>query len=264
MTENGYDTETAVGVTAASSTIGVIIPPSIPMVIYGGITNASIASLFLAGIIPGLLVGLAMMFMVYIISIKKGFPKYKATPIKQILKLFVDAFPALLTPVIIIGGIITGWYTPTEAAAFASLYSFFIGMFVYRTIKWRDIPDIFEETMKLSSLSLFALAGASAFGELLGYHQVGLMVQDFFAVYITQRWLFTLIVIVFFLFCGYVYGFHSCYASIYSSHTTNSNKFRDRACPSWTDNGHHISYRSHYPTLWVMPAYCINHRRSHH
>lgn len=202
MTENGYDTETAVGVTAASSTIGVIIPPSIPMVIYGGITNASIASLFLAGIIPGLLIGLAMMLLVYIISIKKGFPKYKATPIKQILKLFVDAFPALLTPVIIIGGIITGWYTPTEAAAFASLYSFFIGMFVYRTIKWRDIPDIFEETMKLSSLSLFALAGASALGELLGYHQVGLMVQDFFAVYITQRWLFTLIVIIFFLFVG--------------------------------------------------------------
>ncbi len=202
MVETGYDTETAVGVTAASSTIGVIIPPSIPMIIYAGLTNSSVGSLFLAGIIPGILVGLGMMIVIYYLSLKRGYPKYEKTSVKKFLKILGESFPALMTPVIIIGGVLTGWYTATEAAAFASLYTFFIGMFFYKTLKLKDIPDILVDTLTLSSLSLFALAAASALGELLGYYQISKVAEQFFSTYITQPWLFMSIVIMFFLFIG--------------------------------------------------------------
>lgn len=202
MIDTGYDKETAVGVTAASSTIGVIIPPSIPMIIYAGLTNASISSLFIAGIVPGILIGLGMMLVIYILSIKKGYPKYEKASLKKFFSLFLESFPALLTPIIIIGGIVTGWYTATEAAAFASLYTFLISMFFYKTLKLKDIPEILVETLTLSSLSLFALAAASALGELLGYYQVATVAEQFFTTYITQKWLFMSIVIVFFLFIG--------------------------------------------------------------
>ncbi|TCO77416.1 TRAP transporter large permease [Marinisporobacter balticus] len=202
MIESGYDKETAVGVTAASSTIGVIIPPSIPMIIYAGLTNASISSLFIAGIVPGVLIGLGMMLVVYILAIKKGYPKYERASLKKLFKLFCESFPALLTPIIIIGGIITGFYTATEAAAFASLYTFLISMFFYKTLKLKDIPDILVETLTLSCLSLFALAAASALGELLGYYQIATIAEQFFTTYITQKWLFMSIVIVFFLLIG--------------------------------------------------------------
>ena len=202
MMKTGYDKETAVGVTAASSTIGVIIPPSIPMIVYAGLTNAPIAALFVAGIVPGILIGLGMMVVVYAMSFKRGYPKYLKTTMPQFLKLFVETIPALMTPVIIIGGIITGWYTATEAAAFACLYALVISMFVYRTLSLRDLPAVLIETLKLSSLSLFALAAASALGELLGYYRVATAAEAFFTTYITSPALFMSIVIGFFLFIG--------------------------------------------------------------
>ncbi len=202
MIESGYDDETAVGVTAASSTIGGIIPPSIVMVIYGGLTNASIGKLFLGGMIPGILIGLGMMVVVSIMARKKNFPRYDKTDMETKLKLIRESIPALLTPVIIIGGVVTGWYTATEAAAFSSLYAFCVGMFYYKTIKLKSIPKILEETLKLSSLSLFALATASALGELLGYYKVGSFVQGFFTNTISSPTIFLIIVVIFFLFIG--------------------------------------------------------------
>lgn len=202
MKDTGYDTETAVGVTAASSTIGVIIPPSIPMIIYAGLTNSSVGSLFMAGIVPGILTGLGMMLVIYFLSLKRGYPKYEKTSFKKFIRLFGEAFPALMTPIIIIGGVITGWYTATEAAAFASLYTFFIGMFFYKTLKLSDIPEILEDTLTLSSLSLFALSAASALGELMGYYQVSKIAEQFFTTHISQPWVFMVIVILFFLFVG--------------------------------------------------------------
>lgn len=202
MIETGYDKETAVGVTAASSTIGIIIPPSIPMIIYAGLTNTSVGSLFLAGIIPGILTGFGMMLVIYILSLKKGYPKYQRASLKKFLKLLWETLPALLIPIIIIGGVITGWYTATEAAAFASLYTLIISMFFYKTLKLKDLPQILIDTLTLSSLSLFALAAASALGELFGYYQVHKLAEQFFTTYITQSWSFMLIVIIFFLFIG--------------------------------------------------------------
>lgn len=202
MIDTGYDKETTVGVTAASSTIGVIIPPSIPMVVYSGLTNASVAALFIGGMIPGILVGLTMMLIVCVIGRKRNFPKYERAGFRTVWALFRQSFPALLTPVIIVGGITTGWYTPTEAAAFASVYALLISLFFYRTLTLRDMPDIIKETLKLSSLSLFALATASALGELLGYYKASDHIGAFFAATVASPQVFMLIVIAFFLFVG--------------------------------------------------------------
>ncbi|WP_264740915.1 TRAP transporter large permease [Cytobacillus firmus] len=202
MKKQGYDTETAVGVTAASSTIGVIIPPSIPMIIFAGLTNASVGALFLGGIIPGILVGLGMMLFVYIMALKKGYPRSQRASIQQFLKLVYETVPALITPIIIIGGIISGFFTATEAAAVASLYTLLISMFFYKTLKLSDLPKILMDTLALSSLSLFALAAASALGELMSYYQLSTMAQDFFVNNVGAKWVFILIIIAFFLFVG--------------------------------------------------------------
>jgi tripartite ATP-independent transporter DctM subunit len=202
MKEQGYDTETAVAVTAASSTVGVIIPPSIPMIIFAGIANVSVGALFLGGIVPGILIGLSMMLFIYLIALKRGYPKSQRASIQKFLKLLYETIPALVTPIIIVGGIITGWFTATEAAAVASLYTLLISMFVYRTLKVKDLPKIIVDTLALSSLSLFALAAASALGELMSYYQLSVIAQQFFANHIGTEGLFILIIIVFFLFIG--------------------------------------------------------------
>ena len=202
MLEDGYDKENSVGITAASSTIGSIIPPSIIMVIFGGITNTPISDLFLAGIVPGVLIGLGMMGVIWFNAKKRNYPSYNSEGKKNLFKLFVEAIPALLTPIIIIGGIVTGWYTATEAAAFAALYSLVVGMFIYKAIKLSDIPNILVDTLKLSSLSLFALATSSALGELLGYYNVNAILQTFFMNNFTSQILFMLIIVLFFLFIG--------------------------------------------------------------
>ena len=202
MIDTGYDKGTAVGVTAASSTIGVIIPPSIPMVVYSGLTNASVAALFIAGMVPGILIGLTMMGIVMYVGRKRNFPVYERAAGSELWRLFKQSFPALLTPIIIIGGISTGWYTPTEAAAFASVYSLLISVFLYKTLRFRELPGILRETLKLSSLSLIALATASALGELLGYYKVSQSVMQFFDAYVSSKYVFLLMVIGFFLFVG--------------------------------------------------------------
>ncbi|MGJ9382671.1 TRAP transporter large permease [Salipaludibacillus sp. CF4.18] len=202
MKKQGYDTKTAVALTAASSTIGVIIPPSIPMIIFAGLTNVSVGALFLAGLIPGVAIGLGMMLFVFILSIKRGYPKNQRASLKKFLKLFFESIPALLTPVILIGGIISGIFTATEAAAFASIYTLLICMFIYKTLKIRNLYKILVDTLTLSSLSLFALAAASALGELMSYYQLSIIASEFFTNNISSKWIFIIIVILFFLFIG--------------------------------------------------------------
>lgn len=202
MEKQGYSKEMSVGVTAASSTIGVIIPPSIPMIIFAGLANASVGALFLGGIVPGILIGLGMMIFVYIVSVKKNYPKLERVEMKVFIKLLLETLPALFTVIIIIGGIITGFFTATEAAAIASIYTLLISMFFYKTLKLKDLPKIFADTLALSSLSLFALAAASALGELMSYYQLSTIAQQFFAENIGSKALFLIILILFFLFIG--------------------------------------------------------------
>lgn len=161
MEKQGYDKGTSVGVTAASSTLGSIIPPSITMVVYSGIANVSTGALFMSGIVPGILLGVAMMAVVVYYSDKKHFPQSPKVPVKTAIMHTLKSLPALLTPIILIGGIVSGLFTPTESAAFACIYTLLVGIFFYRSIKVQRLPAILIETMKMASLSLFALATAT-------------------------------------------------------------------------------------------------------
>ena len=148
------------------------------------------------------MLGLAMMGVVMFYSKKKNFPKGERIPTGEILGQVWSSLPALMTPVILIGGIVTGWFTPTESAAVACVYALIIGIFFYKTIKIRRIPAILVETMKLSSLSLFALATANALGELLSYYQLNAAVQGFFVGMPGGKLLFLVVVVLFFMFVG--------------------------------------------------------------
>lgn len=202
MEKQGYDKGTSVGVTAASSTLGSIIPPSITMVVYAGIANVGTGALFMTGLIPGIMLGLAMMLVVVLYSKKKNFPKGEKVPTKEVLKQIWISLPALLTPIILIGGIVSGLFTPTESAAVACVYALIIGIFFYHTIKISRIPAILIETMKLSSLSLFALAAANALGELMSYYQLNEKVQGIFVGMPGGKLVFLIVVVLFFMFVG--------------------------------------------------------------
>jgi tripartite ATP-independent transporter DctM subunit len=202
MEKQGYDKGTSVGVTAASSTLGSIIPPSITMVVYAGIANCSTGALFMSGIVPGILLGLAMMAVIKFYSKRKNFPKCEKVPVKAAVKLTLQSLPALMTPIILIGGIVSGLFTPTESSAVACVYALLVGIFYYHTIKLKRLPHILVETMKSASLSLFALATANSLGELLSYYQLNIKVQAFFSGLTGGRLVFLLVTVVFFMFVG--------------------------------------------------------------
>ncbi len=202
MEEQGYDKGTAVGVTAASSTLGSIIPPSIMMVVYSGIANVGTGALFLCGMVPGIMIGLAMMGVVAVMGKKRNFPKSARVPTKTVIKMVLESLPALFTPVILIGGIVTGMFTPTESSAFACVYALLIGLFFYRSLRISDLPLILRDTAKQSSLSLFALATACALGELLSYYQLNVIAEQFFLNMPGGSFVFILVTVAFFLFVG--------------------------------------------------------------
>ena len=202
MEKQGYDKGTSVGVTAASSTLGSIIPPSITMVVYSGIANVSTGALFMSGIVPGILLGVAMMLVVVFYSKRKNFPQSPRVPVKTAIVHTLKSLPALMTPIILIGGIVSGLFTPTESASVACIYALIVGIFFYRSIKVSRLPAILIETMKMASLSLFALATANALGELLSYYRLNVLAQQFFTSLPGGRFIFLLVVVAFFLFVG--------------------------------------------------------------
>lgn len=202
MEKEGYDKETSVGVTAISSTIGSIIPPSIIMVVYAGVANKSPSQLFMSGLLPGILVGFAQMAVVKFYSKRKNFPVSEKVPFKKVMKQILTSLPALFTPVLLIGGIVTGFFTATESAAFASVYALLIALFFYHSFKMSQLPAILMDTMKLSALSLFALATANALGELLSYYHLNEVVAHFFTTLPGGKIAFLFVVIAFFLFVG--------------------------------------------------------------
>jgi len=164
MSAAGYDRKFSAAITAASATIGPIIPPSIPFVIYGGIAGVSVGRLFLGGILPGVLMGLGLMIAVYFVSKKRKYPKSKQrATFKELISNALSALLAVGSVVIILGGIILGIFTPTEAAVVASLYAFILGFFVFRDLKFHQIHQVLWETARHSVRVLFIIAVAASY-----------------------------------------------------------------------------------------------------
>ena len=153
MRKQHYDDGFSCAITAASATIGPIFPPSIPMVFYAMFSGASIGNLFLGGMAPGILIGIALMIYIAYIAKKRNYPKGKIYPFKEFIKITISAFPALLTPVILLGGIYSGIVTPTEAGALAAFYAIIISFFVYRTMGLKQLLSVIVDTVKTTGIS---------------------------------------------------------------------------------------------------------------
>jgi tripartite ATP-independent transporter DctM subunit len=202
MEKEGYDLSFAAGITAASSTIGAIIPPSIAMIIYGSVTNISVGQLFLAGIVPGLAVGGALMVAVNVMSRRRGYPRSARMSWRESWPLIWRALPALLAPVIILGGIITGATTPTEAGVIACVYALFVSTIVYRELKLRDVMQVLAESVETASVPMFIIAAAASFGFVLTASGFGFIVQDVAQGITESPTVFLFLVVVLFLCVG--------------------------------------------------------------
>ena len=167
MRQAGYDVRFAVGITAASSTVGPLIPPSLPLLIYGVAASASISELFIAGIVPGLLVALTLHIMVFILAIIRKYPREPRAGLREIATTFVRSIPVLFAPVIIIGGIMGGIFTATEAAVVACLYAIAIGFLAYRTLTPRIFIQELRSAFEMTATMMIMLGGAMLFGWLL-------------------------------------------------------------------------------------------------
>lgn len=202
MKDHGYRTEFAVGITAASCTIGPIIPPSLPMVIYGVMANASIGQLFAAGLLPGLFMAGTMMAMVAFIAHRERMPRDSRFSPGLIARSFLRAALPLLTPVILIGGMVSGAFTPTEAAIAATAWSLFLGVVIYRTLGVRRLVRVTMETIETSAIVLLIVAGASIFGWLITTTRVTEEIASAVLSLTTDRTVLLLLINLFLLVVG--------------------------------------------------------------
>lgn len=178
LKSEGYDDEFAVGVVAGASTIGPIIPPSIPMVIFGVIAEVSIGRLFMGGVIPGLLMAASFMVLIYFMSRRRNYPRHPRATCGQLAAAVRGAALPLLMPLIVLGGIVGGIFTPTEAAVVAAVYSLFLGMVIYREIKPRDLPNILWEVAQTTVTVMFIFSAATVFSWLISVEQVPELFKD--------------------------------------------------------------------------------------
>jgi tripartite ATP-independent transporter DctM subunit len=172
MKKQGYATSFTVAITACSSVMGVIIPPSILMVVWGGLMSVSIGGLFLAGVVPGVLIAASLMATVWVYAKIYDYPVFVRATLKELLLAVLQGLVPLMTPLIIVGGIVGGFFTPTEASVVAVLYAVVLGVFVYRTLPPRELVKVLYESARFAAVSLFCIGTASAFGWLLAYHQI--------------------------------------------------------------------------------------------
>ena len=214
MEKRGYDKGFATGLTATAGTIGVIIPPSIPFVIYAVAAGASVGDMFIAGFVPGIMIGIALMIVCYVSSRARGYRGLSSADQKErpgLLKTFLDSFWALMAPVIILGGIYGGIFTPTEAAVVATVYSLLVGVFIYRELTWKVWIDSLRATADLNGLTGLALGFSMAFAQYLTTEKIPQKVANAMMATISSDVMILLVILVILLIVGlFVDNISSC------------------------------------------------------
>ncbi|MEZ5856854.1 MAG: TRAP transporter large permease [Hyphomicrobiaceae bacterium] len=202
MERKGYDRDFATALTVSSAVVAPIIPPSIIAVIYAWMADESVAAMFAAGVIPGLLVGFGMAIPVYFISKKRNYPKEPPPTLPEFTRAFVRALPALAIPVLIMGGILLGFFTPTEAAGIAVVYALIVPPIFYREPSLRELPQIFIDSARLSAVIGMIIGFVGAFGWILTFSKFPLHVAQSIAMLSPSWWLFLMLVSVLYLVLG--------------------------------------------------------------
>lgn len=202
MTSRGYDGPTAAGITGASSTIGPIIPPSIPVIVYGVTAQVSIGALFLGGILPGLLMGLSLMAFITVGALRSGTANMESFDLHRLAESSLRAIPGLIAPAIIIGGIATGVFTPTEAAAVAGIYAILIGASVYRNLEWDSFRSILGNTFEDTAVLTLIIAFANVYGFVLTISGLPGLLTEALLTISTDSTIILLLFTLFFLILG--------------------------------------------------------------
>ena len=201
MHDAGYDDDFSLAVTGASSLVGPIIPPSVPAVVYGTVASVSIGRLFMAGAVPGAIMAIAMCVMVYIISKKRGYRKEEWCGFRALFHSFRRAFLSLLTVVVILGGILAGIFTPTEAAIIATFYAIFLGFF-YRTLTLKKLLAALKEASETTCTVMMIVCGATIFCYILSFERFPQMVANLFLTYVDNKYMALFVINVFLVFVG--------------------------------------------------------------
>jgi tripartite ATP-independent transporter DctM subunit len=203
MKKRGFPVLFSATVVAAAGVVGPIIPPSIPMVIYGSMAGVSIGALFMGGFIPGILIGLGLMAVVYVQAKKHGYPREAVRPtVKEFLQATISAMGAILMPLIILGGIFGGVFTATEAAVVATIYAFIMGKFVYKELQWRHFPDILYKAGLNTAMILIIVGVANLVGYIMAVERIPLMVAELFLSITTTKWVMLLLINILLLIVG--------------------------------------------------------------
>jgi len=202
MEKSGYKREFSTALTAASSIVGPLIPPSMPFIIYGVTAQVSIGGLFLAGIIPGLLVSVGFTILIIILGKKHQFPKSERATFSEVSKNTVSVLPALSIPLVIVIGILAGVFTPTESAAVASLIAFLVGAFFYRELKFKDIPQILLNTARNAAIVTFLVATANIFGWVMTIENIPVLIAEGVTSLTSNPLVFLLLINIIFLVVG--------------------------------------------------------------
>lgn len=202
MVRSGYPQAFAAGIVTNAGTLGILIPPSVVMVVYAAATETSVGTLFMAGVVPGLLLGVLLMVAIYIIAVKKNLPAMPRATVRQWLGAARKAVWGLLLMVIILGGIYSGLFTPTEAAAVAAVYSAFVALFIYKDMKITEAPKVVLESAKLSIMLMFIIANAMLFAHVLTTEQIPQQITAMVLEAGLQPWMFLLVVNIVLLVAG--------------------------------------------------------------
>ncbi|MDR1933157.1 MAG: TRAP transporter large permease [Spirochaetales bacterium] len=202
MIKEGYGVNFSVAVTACSAVMGVIIPPSILMVVWGGTLNVSVGGLFLAGIIPGILIGILQMAVVLVYAIKYKYPREARFSIMEVWRSLKSSILALMSPLIIIGGIVGGFVTPTEASLIAVVYSMAISMLIFKTVTIKSFLKLLLDTVRLSSVVLFAVGTAAIYAWVMSFYKIPSFLVGAVSTWTTSPHVMLIIIVIIFLIVG--------------------------------------------------------------